>query len=38
MRDELEAVELYKAVAAGKVEGMEIKQRIIKVGSITFLP
>jgi hypothetical protein len=32
------AIELYKAIAAGKVEGMQIKKRIIKVGSITFLP
>ncbi len=38
MRDELEAVELYKAIASGKVEGMQIKKRIIKVGSITFIP
>jgi len=32
------AIELYNAIAAGKVEGIIIRKRIIKVGSITFIP
>ena len=32
------AIQAYKDIVYGKVEGFRIPKRIIKVGSITFIP
>ena len=37
-QEKQKAIELYKAIANGKIQGFKIPNRIIKMGSITFIP